>query len=99
MDGSLKKRIAASLGKAHQGQGRTFVLYEGEQVIPSVEAANLDGTCIVLARSWRPEGEALPDGIEGIPGYQRPDDWQQIQDAEDRAPGRLEMDGKTFWSK
>ena len=65
----------------------------------SVEAANLDGTCIVLARSWRPEGEALPDGIEGIPGYHRPDDWKQIQDAEGRAPGRLEMDGNTFWSK
>ena len=79
----LKRRIHPS--------GRVFVLYEGEQVSPSYVDPPHGELVVYLAHSWRPEGEALPEFVEVIPGYERPVNWREIEEKEDQEPGRMEL--------
>ncbi len=70
--------------------GRIFYLCEGERVSPSY--VNHPGDVVVEnVRLWRPEGEAIPEPLEAIPGYQRPVNWRELQEAEDKMPERFEV--------
>lgn len=70
--------------------GRAFYVFEGERISPAYvrHPGDLEFECV---RQWRPEGEPIPAPIEAIPGYQRPVNWQAIQEREGNLPGRFEV--------
>ena len=82
------KQELKKLRKSLPPGGRAFVLYEGEQVSPSCPDHPGD-LIITLDSQWRPEGASLPEQIEVIPGYVRPENWQEIQAEADSTPGRM----------
>jgi len=62
------------------GQNYTGAIFwfEGERLRDSYvhDPAVVETYC---ENEWRPEGEALPDYVEVIPGYERPVNWREIQ--------------------
>ena len=85
----LKQQLK-KLRKSLPPGGRLFVLYEGERVSPSYVDHPGD-VCFILTNTWRLAGEVLPEFVEVTPGYQRPVNWQAIEEHEEQQPGRVEL--------
>lgn len=88
------RKVERDLGSFLTAQpegSRMVVLFEGEQVSQAFEDQHEHITAVSLNHRWRPEGEALSDGVEGIPGYVRPENWRELEAAEDENESRFEV--------
>lgn len=89
----LRRELLALVKTLPKG-AKAYFLFEGEQVKPSVVEAGPVGMVMMAARHWRPEGEELHPDIEIIPGYQRPQNWRELEAAAEREPSEIEFNGK-----
>lgn len=87
------RRELLALTKTLPKGAKAYFLFEGEQLKPSVLAGPA-AMVMRAARHWRPEGEGLHPDIEIIPGYQRPQNWRELEAAAEREPSEIEFNGK-----
>jgi hypothetical protein len=85
-----KEGLAKMLQAQPEG-ARMLTLFEGEQVTAAFQQQHEHILAASLHHQWRPLGEALPEGVEPIPGYARPWNWRELERQAEKQESRFEV--------